>query len=221
MVQYAFDTFFAVWEVLQVGWLRVLRLALLLLVATAFVTACGRNPTTGDSSKTATVSSGSASSTTVTSSGGTSQNSAFTTGGSGAPQSYVFKRSSVDGRELFFIKQKSDLLPMTAAGRGKLVVDRKGCFRMRTPGEKLGLLLIWPSRFQLETGGGSIRILNGRGQVVAKPGDNLRIGGGEVDAPSSGLTSNEALGRESNVPKECRRGTYWVVGAWESPRPSK
>ena len=150
-------------------------------------------------------------------SGDASRSSTFTTGGSDDIRSYVFERRSVNGRELFFIKQKPGLLPLTALGGGKLVADGKGCFRLKTPGEKLGYLLIWPPSFRLDTDGGKARILNGKGRVVARPGDNLRIGGGGISGLSAGMTSNEALGRERNVPKECRRGSHWIVGQWQSP----
>lgn len=76
---------------------------------------------------------------------------------------------------------------------------------MWSPGQKLGDLLIWPARFRLETRGGGIRIPNGKGRVVARPGDDLRIGGGELSGLGSGTTSTETFGQESNVPKECRR----------------
>ena len=180
--------------------MKLPRPALLLLLCVALSVACAGNPVAGDSkvSKTGL----------AARPDNASWASGFTGADSGDAQAYVFQRRSVKGRELFFIKQKPGLLPMTALGGGKLVVDGRGCFRMRSPGQKLGLLLIWPAHFRLETGEGKVRILNGKGRVVAKPGDELRVGGG--------VTSDVAFDWERNVPKKCRRGAHWPTIQWQS-----
>ena len=194
--------------------MKLLRPAPLLLLCVALSVACAGNPAAEDSGK--------VSKTRLAARpDNASRASGFTGADSGDAQAYVFQRRSVKGRELFFIKQKPGLLPMTALGGGKLVVDGRGCFRMRSPGQKLGLLLIWPAHFRLETGGGKVRILNGKGRVVAKPGDELRVGGGMMSGLGSGMTSDVAFDRERNVPKKCRRGAHWILGQWQSPRLSK
>lgn len=143
-----------------------------------------------------------------------------TTRASSDPESYVVERKSVRGEEVFFIKQRPGDLPASAAGGGELAVDKKGCLRMHNPGEGLGFLLVWPADFEMSTEGGEIRILNGKGLVMARVGDVIRIGGGGISAPEAGFENAEQLGRHFNVPKPCRRGAYWVIGEWGSTRRS-
>ena len=67
---------------------------------------------------------------------------------------------------------------------GKLVVS-KGCLRAEAPSydandPRSSWLLIWPAAFTLESESGSVRIVDGLGQVTAQVGDHVRLSRAEV-----------------------------------------
>ena len=135
------------------------------------------------------------------------------------PETYIVERKSANGEEVFFIKQKPDVLPPTAQDRGEVVLDEKGCIRMKAPGQESDSLLVWPSDFEMSTEGGEIRILDGKGWVKARVGDEIRTGGGGISFLEANFDSARELGQHFGVPRECRRGgTYWVVGEWKVTR---
>jgi hypothetical protein len=103
----------------------------------------------------------------------------------------------------------------TARGGGKLVLDDKGCLRMTVPGERpeVGEVPVWPSAFELDTGGGKVQVLNGRGQVVAEVGKKVVMGGGEISKEA--LRENEILDERTwrELFERCPPGYgYWLVG---------
>lgn len=117
-------------------------------------------------------------------------------------ESYRVERESVRGQEVIFIKQRPEppgSLSASAMGGGELVVDEEGCFRMISPGNEPGDMLIWPSDLEFSTDGSEVSILDDQGLVVARVGDKILVGGAST-------------GDERSVPEECRRGPYWEVG---------
>jgi hypothetical protein len=70
-------------------------------------------------------------------------------------------------------------------------------------------LPIWRPDFTLGTDQGGIAIRNGAGRVLARVGDTIRIGGGEVPSDEAAWLSTAAL--RQKPPAECP-GPYWLVG---------
>jgi hypothetical protein len=62
---------------------------------------------------------------------------------------------------------------------------------MRTSADDPGRVPLWPSGFELDTTGGKIRVLNGNGRVVARAGEEVVMGGGDV--PREALEENDVL----------------------------
>jgi hypothetical protein len=99
-------------------------------------------------------------------------------------------------------------------GGGRLRLDDEGCIRMTLPGEdpESDRVPVWPPNFELDAGGGKVRILDRRsGRVVAEVGKRVIMGGGDI--------TREAL-RENGIMEEEQvlelfercPGDYWMVG---------
>ena len=76
----------------------------------------------------------------------------------------------------YFPVQKPGIDGMTALMEGRLELEN-GYLRVDK------YLLIWPHGFSLRTEGEEILIIDGNGQVVARVGDKITLGGGEVSIP--------------------------------------
>jgi hypothetical protein len=126
--------------------------------------------------------------------------------------------SSTSGEEVFFPQVRPTGPPLavpSARGGGKLALDDKGCIRMLLPGKgpESGWVPVWPSDFELDTGGGKVRILNGRGKVVAEVGKRVVMGGGDITKRA--LRENEILDERTwrELFERCPPGySYWLVG---------
>jgi len=102
----------------------------------------------------------------------------------------------------FFPVQRGGLDQMTALAEGKLVLDNgylrlKGFF-----GE--GESLVWPYGFSLRTEGKEIQVIDSDGQLVARVGERIKVGGGEVPAE----IVEKYIGQP--LPDNCT-GPYWIV----------
>jgi hypothetical protein len=104
---------------------------------------------------------------------------------------------------IFFPVQKAGLdSVMEAQLPGKLELDN-GYIRIRYFDDNY--LLIWPHGFSLLATGGEIWIIDDAGQTVAKVGDTITVGGGEVTAGTvEGVI-------ERQLPDDCN-GPFWLVG---------
>ena len=92
---------------------------------------------------------------------------------------------------------------MEALLQGELAVT-EGCLRVSGSGGSH--LVIWQPDFFVNNNEGVIEILDRNGEVVARVGEEIRIGGGQVP-----LTEKlEQLLREP-LPERCR-GPYWSMG---------
>ena len=84
---------------------------------------------------------------------------------------------TVDGASFKFIREKPVINPnrgyMQALGTGVLTLQND-CFHL---GED-GSVIIWPPRFTPHVNDGVVEVHNAKGQVVARVGDLLEIGGG-------------------------------------------
>lgn len=97
----------------------------------------------------------------------------------------------------------------SALGGGRLVV-KDGCIHMAPGG-----VVVWPYGYSLRGEDGEILVLNGRDEVVAKVGDEVRMGGGQITQEEAGPTPEAARRAfeekrgELGVPDRCR-GPLWV-----------
>ena len=114
--------------------------------------------------------------------------------------------SSASGPTVFFLLQPptvGDRVNMMAGGNAELVLD-EGCLRT---GSADGDLIIWPPGFSLTTEDDGVQILNETGQIVARVGEKVRMGGGQISYPS---VLGEYVLRQ--LPSSCP-GPYLVVGS--------
>ena len=102
----------------------------------------------------------------------------------------------------FFPVQKAGLDRMNGEFEGKLVLDN-GCLRVDK------YLIIWPHGFSLRTEGEEIQVIDSNGQVVARVGDEIYVGGGELPAEEARFIEESITGQP--LPDNCT-GPYWIVG---------
>ncbi|HEY4663157.1 MAG TPA: hypothetical protein VIH07_05740 [Candidatus Humimicrobiaceae bacterium] len=115
--------------------------------------------------------------------------------------------TSISSSVPYFPVQKAGMARMEAILEGKLELDN-GCLRIKYFDDNY--LLIWPYGFSLRTEGEEIQVIDENGQVFARVGDNIRVGGGEI----TGENAKESIEKyyiETPLPEDCQ-GPYWVVG---------
>lgn len=109
------------------------------------------------------------------------------------------------GGGVYFLQQKpSDAPDMEALYEGRLVLSER-CLYLRSEDGNLTHAAIWPLEFSLTVQGDSIQILNGDKEVVARVGDQVLVGGGEIPPLSREEFEQRFLG-----PFQCA-GSYWLV----------
>ncbi|MEA3345575.1 MAG: hypothetical protein U9Q78_04935 [Chloroflexota bacterium] len=94
---------------------------------------------------------------------------------------------------------------MTALLVGKLIV-KDGCLRVSVSERDRGHLIIWQPDYFLNSNEGVVEILDRNGEAVARVGEEIRIGGGEV-----ALTANLKRQLREPLPEQCE-GPYWLMG---------
>lgn len=108
--------------------------------------------------------------------------------------------------EIHFLRQKpSDAPYMEALYEGRLVLSERCLYLQNEDGNPTDAA-IWPFEFSLTVEGDSIQILNIDKEVVARVGDQVLIGGGEVPSMSQEEFDRNYLGTF-----QCS-GPYWLVG---------
>lgn len=121
------------------------------------------------------------------------------------------------GGDVVFLNQSEsvDHIP-TSMGGGELAVDGKGCLRMGPQGDRRpNFVPVWPPDYSLDAGGERMRILDGEGWVVARVGDEIRVGGGPASSLEAVVDVDEQQGRE--IRERCP-GSYFIVGEVLSAR---
>lgn len=88
---------------------------------------------------------------------------------------------------------------MEALLNGSLTVDDEGCVLAQTSGSKV--TLVWPHGYSVRGDSASYEIIDRNGEVVAKSGEELAIGGGGSDEP------DDSWGNAG-----CVAGDIWIVG---------
>lgn len=82
--------------------------------------------------------------------------------------------------DIYFLREKPNDAPdLLAPLEGKLDLS-KGCLSIQSADGGTSYTAIWPLEFDFNTGSGSVNILNGDDQVVARVGDQIRVSGGEA-----------------------------------------
>lgn len=97
---------------------------------------------------------------------------------------------------------------MEALAAGELIVQN-GCLRVQAHSSTASHLIIWQADYFLNKHNGTIEILDRNGAVVARVGDEIRMGGGEVP-----LTPDLERQLREPVLKQCE-GPYWLMGELE------
>ena len=93
----------------------------------------------------------------------------------------------------------------TAEMGGKLVLDERGCLRVR-PRRGPDWIPVWPANLDLETGHGNMRVTNKEGRTVAEVGEKVVVGGGQI-----GLPRNLVDPRTAREPRARCPGNYWIA----------
>jgi hypothetical protein len=122
--------------------------------------------------------------------------------------------SSSDAR-VFFPQTKGAGGTPDAASGGRLIVDDKGCLRVKWRGGSE--VPVWPSSYELRTKGEEVEILNGKGRVVARVGQEVATGGGQI--PEGVLRGNDVMEERPlrELLKRCP-GNYFLLGSIELDR---
>lgn len=82
------------------------------------------------------------------------------------------------GAETFFPKQKPPEIAYDSLARGRLVVDDRGCLRLR---DGAGTTVpLWPPNYELDTTGNTAGVLDANGTAVVRVGEKTTLGGGGV-----------------------------------------
>ena len=107
--------------------------------------------------------------------------------------------------EIHFLRQKpSDAPNMTALLEGQLVLSER-CLYIQGEDVDSSHAAIWPLEFSLTVQNDSIQILNEDKEVVARVGDQVLVGGGEIPP-----LSQEEFEQRFLRPFQCA-GSYWLV----------
>lgn len=110
-------------------------------------------------------------------------------------------------RVYFLSERENDRPDMTALFEGNLALEN-GCLRLQN-GEGEGYAAVWPFGFSFQSGGGEVVVLNREQERVAKVGERILVGGGEMPGVRA-----EELTPYVEQPVRCG-GTYWSVASVE------
>lgn len=91
-------------------------------------------------------------------------------------------------------------------------VDDEGCLRIIERTTSVNYLIVWPPEFSIRTEQDRIIVTKGNGEeVTLRIGEEIRLGGGEVD-------SRDVLDErvKEALPEHCP-GPYWVAGLEVAP----
>ena len=97
-------------------------------------------------------------------------------------------RSQVDtywgpeGQTIYFPKQAPTNVSLTALMEGTLILDSNGCLRVKVERGDTPLVL-WRYGFTLQVDGDRVEVHNDKGQLVARVGEPVRMGGGSAPNP--------------------------------------
>ena len=102
----------------------------------------------------------------------------------------------------FFPVQRAGPSQMDGLFKGRLELNN-GCLRVDK------YLIIWPHGFSLRTKGEEIQVIDSNDQVVARVGEKITIGGGEIPGEGAKELIEESI-VDQPLPDNCT-GPYWIV----------
>ncbi|MDC0674543.1 hypothetical protein [Nannocystis radixulma] len=107
------------------------------------------------------------------------------------------------------LREASDAF-MEALLSGTLI-EQSGCLRVSPDGKQPGHLLIWQPGYTARRTGDRLEIVDSTGKVVARVGEPLRTGGGQVSL-------DEPLRKALKTPMDAACvGPYWLMGQLQAP----
>lgn len=106
---------------------------------------------------------------------------------------------------VFFAERRPGGEDMMAEIRGQLVLDHAGCLRVRYGGGSS--VIVWPTGFEPEKVDGEVRVLDGKGKVVARVGERAYMAGGGT--PIRGNRAVDERTRQELL-ERCP-GSYWIA----------
>jgi hypothetical protein len=106
---------------------------------------------------------------------------------------------------VFFAERRPGGGDMLSEVRGELVLDGRGCLRVRSGGDSDAV--VWPAGFEHNERGGEVRVLDRGGRVTARVGETISMGGGESAISGNGAVDERT---ERGLRERCP-GTYWIA----------
>lgn len=120
----------------------------------------------------------------------------------GAPVGTTPETSSDGVPGVLFPGRPPGGVDMMSEIRGGLVLDGRGCLRVNSGGTDS--VVIWPAGFGIEGSGRNVRVLDGEGEIVARVGRAIYMGGGQASPVGvAGLTRREL--------RERCPGPFWIA----------
>ncbi|KAB2944923.1 MAG: hypothetical protein MPEBLZ_02968 [Candidatus Methanoperedens nitroreducens] len=105
----------------------------------------------------------------------------------------------------FFPTQKepatSYMQALLGADNPEELIIKDGCLRAGS------FLLVWPYGFSLSADNGTFQVIDSTGKIVARVGDEIKVGGGADETPDGRV----ARGYSAQLPGERCSGPYWIV----------
>jgi len=107
--------------------------------------------------------------------------------------------------------------PPTASSMAALIegqfIEVDGCLRVTDDDYETGFLVLWPSNTDIRIAENEVEVLNDAGQVVARTGESLRLGGGAIESSTAQASFDKLIPGLSQT--DCS-GPYWVAGKLET-----
>ncbi len=127
-------------------------------------------------------------------------------------QGVLIEAKTAEERTIYLPKQPPTEASMAALMEG-LLLEENGCLRVTTEGYDEGFFILWPHDTDIRADGEKIELLNGQGQVIARTGEALRIGGGAMESSASMAQFDDVI---PGLPIDGCPGPYWVAGELET-----
>ena len=127
-------------------------------------------------------------------------------------QGVLLEVQNAGGQTIFLPKQPPTASSMAALMEGELI-EVDGCLRITDGYYEAGFLIIWPYDVDIQVTESDIELLNGAGQVVARTGEPLRLGGGAMESPVAQANFDKLI---PGLPLAGCPGPYWVAGELET-----
>jgi hypothetical protein len=114
---------------------------------------------------------------------------------------------------IFFAELKKPQSTPLLGVLGKLFLDRKGCLRVNDPtldSDDPGYVPVWLPQYKPDLEDDVVRILDRKGRVVARVGEGVFLGGGEIDTATLEEYNFMDERHLQELSERCP-GRYWLV----------